>query len=124
MNTYGSTSFRAFLFSTLLGASPMVAADPTVMLDQGGKLGPRNDSVVSCYDATRRNVGADKGLVISRRVTLEASGQRVKSVTLNGVIWADGKRVPIQARCVSDDNGKIVASVVRQDVPAIAKAAD
>jgi hypothetical protein len=122
MSTYESTSFRALLFSSLLGASPIVAADPTVMLDQGGKLGPRHDSVVSCYDATRRNVGANRGLVISRRITLEASGQSVKSVTLNGTIWEDGKRVPIQARCVSDDNGETVASVTRQDVQVIAKA--
>jgi hypothetical protein len=46
----------------------------------------------------------------------------VKSVALNATIWEDGQRVPIQARCVSDDNGQIVAQVTRKGTEVIAKA--
>jgi hypothetical protein len=120
MNTCNSTKFRVVLFSTLLGASTVALADPTVMMDQSGKAGPKQAAVLACVDAARTSLGADKHPTFSRRVTMEASKQNVKSVTLNGSIWEAGKRVEIQARCVSGENGELVATVTH-GATAIAK---
>src|SRR5262245_2876536 len=121
MSTCKPKHIRVVLFSTLLGASTVALADPMVMLDQGGKAGPKQAAVIACVEAARTSIGADKHPTFSRHVTLEASKQSVKAVTLHGSIWDDGgQRVEIQARCVADGNGEFVANVTRE-APTIAK---
>jgi hypothetical protein len=58
-----STELRAVLLSVLLGSSTAAVADPMVMLDQGGKTGPKQEAVVGCVNAARASIGNDKGLV-------------------------------------------------------------
>ena len=122
MKTLKSTELRAVLFSALLGSSTAATADPMVLLDQGGKIGPKQEAIVGCVNAARANMGADKGLVFSRHIEVESAGQRVKSVTLNATIWENGERVPIQARCVNDANGDVVAQVTRRGTDVVANA--
>ena len=121
MKTRKSTELRAVLFSALLGSSAAAVADPVVMLDQGGKIGPKQEAIIGCVNAARANVGDQKGLVFSRRIEMESAGQQVKSITLNATIWEDGERVPIQAKCVSDTNGDVVAQVTRRGTEVVAK---
>jgi hypothetical protein len=116
-----SKGLQAVLFAALCGPSATVLADPRVMLDQGGRIGPRQEAVLGCVNATRASIGDSKGLVFARRVEMEASGHEVKAITLNATIWEAGERVKIRARCVSDADGEVVATVTRPGAEAIAK---
>jgi hypothetical protein len=123
MNASISRNLRVALLASTLGASATVLADPMIVADHNAKAGPKQDAVLSCYQAARSDVGDGHGLVFSNRVATERSAQGGHAIVVSGSVWDNGSRVPIEARCEKGASGRLVATVTRvQSGPAIAEA--
>ena len=119
------TSFLATSL-TILGGSIALAsaisasafADPMLVMDHNARMGPKYEALIECVQAAHRSPDLNVGQMFSPRV-LVANGPNVGSKTyiLSGSAWENGVRVPITAKCVTNNAGSAVASVSRVHKP-------
>ena len=121
MNTSSRFGVSAAIILSFSGASAL--ADPTIVVDHVGHMGPRHDALVQCVDAVRSNPALGQSLMFSTRMGVsQQSESGTRTFILSGTAWENGERVPVTARCVVGP-GSTVASVTRiNDAPAIANA--
>ena len=113
MNAKISSKLRATLLASTLGVAGTAFADTMIVTDHNANASPKHDAMLHCFQAVRSDVGDGYGLFFSNQVVTERSADGRQAIVVNGTVWQNGDRVPIQGRCEKSASGQFVAHVTR-----------